>query len=204
MKNLLFAFIVTFIFMSFGFVKPILKGEETYKVIPGETNIVWVGKKYGGGHSGTIQLSEGFITMNKSKLVGGSFEFDMKSIIVSDLKDPNYKLKLTNHLKSPDFFDVEKFPTAKFIVTESRKINKNQFAVTGDLTVKGITKVISFPIFVSVADNGNALAVVSSKFKIDRTQFDIKYNSATFFPNIADKAINNDFEIEITQMVARK
>ncbi|SMO59609.1 YceI family protein [Solitalea koreensis] len=204
MKKLIFSFIIAFAYINLGFIKPVLKGEETYKVVPSESNIVWFAKKVGGGHSGTIQLSEGYITMKGDKLAGGTFEFDMKSIAVSDIKDPNYKEKLIKDLKSDNFFGVEKFPTATFIITKTKKIDKSHFVVTGDLTIKGITKPVSFPVFVSVTDNGNALAVVSPKFKIERTQFGIKYNSATFFPNIADKAISDDFELEITQLVARK
>src|SRR2546428_11455294 len=98
MKKLLFSFIIVIAYINLGFVKPVLKGQDTYKVSPSETNIVWFARQVGGGHSGTIQLSEGYITMKGAKLVGGTFEFNMKSIIDSDLKDPNYNAKLTEHL----------------------------------------------------------------------------------------------------------
>ncbi|AFD09445.1 YceI family protein [Solitalea canadensis] len=190
-------------FLCFSFI-PAKKDEISYKVDPSQTNIVWFGKKVTGIHSGSLKLKEGYVTFKNEKLAGGTFEFDMTSITVSDLKDPNYNSKLVNHLKSDDFFSVEKFPTAKFEITKAKHLGKNQYAVTGKLTIKGITKEVMFPAFVSLSDNGGAVAIITNKFKVDRTQFEIKYGSASFFDSLGDKAIDNDFELEVTQMVARR
>ncbi|MCO4293224.1 YceI family protein [Solitalea sp. MAHUQ-68] len=203
MKKILLLTLSIIAFVSFAFISA-KSDEVTYKVDVSQTNVVWFGKKVTGMHSGSIQLSEGYVRMKNDKLAGGTFEFDMKSITDIDLKDPNYNAKLVNDLKSDNFFNVEKFPTAKFEITKAKSLGKNQYAVTGNLTVKGITKEIQFPAFVSVSDNGGALAIISNKFKVNRTQFDIKYRSASFFESLGDKAIDDDFELEITQMVARR
>ncbi|UKJ08396.1 YceI family protein [Solitalea lacus] len=204
MKKILFFTLSLIAFVSFSFIPATNKDVVTYKIDPSQTNIVWFGKKVTGMHSGALQLSEGYITMKNEKLAGGTFEFDMKSITVSDLKDPNYNQKLVSHLKSDDFFAVDKFPTAKFEITKAKHLGKNQYAVTGNLTVKGITKEVMIPAFVSISDNGGAVAVITNKFKINRIQFDIKYRSANFVEDIGDKAIDDDFELEVTQMIARR
>ncbi|POY34821.1 lipid-binding protein [Solitalea longa] len=203
MKKILLLSLSVIAFISFAFISA-KKDEVTYKVDATQTNIVWFGKKITGMHSGSLQLSEGYVTMKNGKLAGGTFEFDMKSITDNDLKDPNYNAKLVNDLKSDNFFAVDKFPTAKFVITKAKSLGKNQYAVTGNLTLKGITKEIQFPAFVSPSDNGGAVAIITNKFKVNRIQFDIKYRSASIFSDIGDKAIDDDFELEITQMIARR
>ncbi|MFZ0598108.1 MAG: YceI family protein [Flavobacterium sp.] len=102
-----------------------------------------------------------------------------------------YQGKLNGHLKADDFFGTEKFPTAKLVFKKiGTTKTANVYAVTADLTIKGITKPVTFDLTV----NPNS---ATTAFKVDRTKYDIKYNSGNFFENLGDKTINDDFELAV-------
>lgn len=153
------------------------------------STITWVGKKVTGSHDGTVKLQSGQLTFNKGKLTGGVFVIDMKSIVVTDL-DGEYKTKLENHLKSDDFFGVEKHPTARLVFRKIKAVGKNQFDVTANLTIKGVTKPISFRLNM----DGNK---ASTKLDINRTEYNIRYGSGKFFDNLGDKMIYDNFEVNV-------
>lgn len=110
----------------------------TYKVDPAKSEIKWNGKKVTGEHYGKIDLKEGSFTLDGNKLTGGKFVADMTTITSEDVTDKNYNAKLVGHLKSDDFFSVEKHPTATFVVTKATATGANKYDVTGNLTIKGI------------------------------------------------------------------
>ncbi len=122
-------------------------------------------------------------------LIGGEFIVDMTSLTVDDLKGMKKKF-LTKHLKSDDFFDVKKHATSSLIFTEVIKA-KNSYAITADLTIKGITKPVS--IYMGIVDNK-----ATTKLKINRTHYNIKYRSTSFFDNLKNKAINDEFDLDVT------
>jgi polyisoprenoid-binding protein YceI len=93
-------------------------------------------------------------------------------------------------MKADDFFGTEKFPTAKLVFKKVVAKSTNVFTVTGDLTIKGITKPVTF----DLATTANS---ASTKFMVDRTKYDIKYGSGTFFSSIGDKAIADEFELDV-------
>jgi polyisoprenoid-binding protein YceI len=162
-----------------------------------KSSLVWTGKKIGGDHTGKISLASGSLQVEKNKLVGGAFEIDMNSITNTDLTDADYNAKLVGHLKSDDFFGVEKHPKATFKITKAAPITKageNNYQITGDLSIKGKTETISFPAAVKV--NGDAAEAVA-KIVVDRTKFNVRYGSPSFFANLGDKAINNEFIIDL-------
>lgn len=163
--------------------------KEKKQIKAKSSSVKWVGKKITGQHDGAIDVKNGFLTFKGKKLVGGTVVIDMSSIIVSDLKGKS-KGKLEGHLKADDFFGVEKHKTSK-IVFKKIKGKSGTFNVTADLTIKGITKSVNFDISVK----GD---VATAKLKVDRTQFGIKYGSSSFFDNLKDKAIDNEFEIEVS------
>jgi polyisoprenoid-binding protein YceI len=177
----------------FAFVRP--SATVTYQVDTQQSKIIWKGKKVTGEHYGNVSLSGGSLTATDGKLKGGSFETDLRTLTVTDLTDKDYNAKLVGHLKGDDFFAVEKHPVSKFVITRVAPLSGDQVTVAGKLTIKGITKDISFPATVK-ADAGKLTA--SAKIPVDRTQFDIKYRSANFFENLGDKAISNDFELDVT------
>jgi polyisoprenoid-binding protein YceI len=154
------------------------------------SSIAWLAKKVTGEHNGTVGISAGALNVDGNKLIGGNFTIDLKTIKDLDLTDPGYNQKLVGHLSSGDFFEVEKFPTASFVIT---KVAGNQ--VTGNLTVKGITKSITFPAEIAVK-GGKVTA--KANITIDRTDFNIRFNSKKFFESIGDKAIYDDFALTVS------
>ncbi len=170
-----------------------------YSVNVTESAIEWKGETVAKFHTGTVDLKEGNLEMIDGKLTGGSFEVSMASINCTDLEG-EWKGKLEGHLKSDDFFGVETYPTATFVMTEAKQLDGGNYEVTGDFTVKGKTEVITFNTEVTEAD-GNITAV--SEFTFDRAKFDVRYGSDNFFDNLGDKAIYNDIPLKITLKAAR-
>jgi len=158
------------------------------------SSIQWYGKKLGSTHEGNIQLKSGNFELENDQLVAGSFVADMTSITNTDLKNGEYNQKLTGHLKSDDFFGVEQFPTANFKLTQSSKFNDGKATVKGDITIKGKTESISF----EVVRTGKEY---TANVDIDRSKFDVRYGSNSFFDNLGDKAIDDIFTLAIKLVV---
>jgi polyisoprenoid-binding protein YceI len=154
---------------------------KTYKVDLAGSTLGWTGTKPSGKHNGTVALSGGSLQVKKGKVLGGNFTLDMKSIADTDMQGGG-KEGLEKHLKSPDFFDVEKYPTAMFEITGITSLAATQHVfyegathnISGNLTMHGVTKNISFPAMVNV--NGKSLTA-SADFNVDRTEWGISYGS---------------------------
>ena len=170
------------------------KKEERFAVDVNKSSIVWKAAKVTGEHEGTLKLSSGFLLLNDNSLKAGSFNIDMRSISVTDLKGESQK-NLLNHLKSDSFFAVAANPVSTFEITKVNPVADNQVSVTGNLTIKGITNSISFPAIVK--RQKNTVAAIANNIKIDRTKFDIKYRSKSFFGDLGDKAIDDEFELSV-------
>ncbi|MDO1511867.1 YceI family protein [Maribacter confluentis] len=166
------------------------KEDEKKQVNVSASTVTWKGYKVTGEHNGTIKLKSGFLEMNGKKLTGGEFVVDMTTISCSDLEPGQGKEKLEGHLKSGDFFGVENHPTSKLVFTSVKPMNDTSYTVTGDLTIKGITSPVT--LVVSMFEN-KATATI----KVDRTKFDIKYGSGSFFDNLGDKAIYDEFDLVV-------
>jgi len=162
---------------------------ETKQVDTDQSIINWVGHKVTGQHEGTISLQEGVLEFNEDFLTGGNFVMDMTSINTTDLEG-DYKKKLDGHLKADDFFGVKNHQKATLVFTSVTK-NETNYAVVGDLTIKGITNKITFDL--AVSDN-----TATTTFQVDRTKFGIKYGSASFFDGLKDKAIYNEFDLKVS------
>ncbi|MBG8552419.1 MULTISPECIES: YceI family protein [Hymenobacter] len=175
-----------------------------YKLQPQLSTMGWLAKKVTGQHNGTVQFKDGEMLVRGNKLVGGTFTADMNSLKVVDIKDEGTNGKLVGHLRSDDFFSIEKNPTSTFKITNITPIKAdaqgNNATITGDLTIKGITKPVTFPAKIGVK-NGKASA--SGVATIDRTQFDIRYGSKSFFESIGDKAIDDTFTLSFN-VIANK
>ena len=163
---------------------------QTKKINVATSAIEWVGKKVTGQHNGTVNFKEGSLIFKGKALKGGSFVVDMNSLTATDLQG-EYKDKLDGHLKDDDFFGTAKFATSTLVIKKTASKAKNVYAVTADLTIKGITNPITFDLTV----NGKT---ATTSFNIDRTKYDIKYGSKSFFDSIGDKAINDEFELKVT------
>lgn len=155
-----------------------------------KSTIGWIGKKIGGQHEGFINVKSGSMEIKNDQILSGEFIIDMNSITCTDLEDKEYNQKLVGHLKSDDFFGVEKFPTASLKVTKATKISNGKAKVTGDITIKGKTETITF----DLAKNGNNY---TTKLEIDRSKYNVKYGSTSFFDSLGDKAIDDIFTLDI-------
>ena len=178
-----------------------ISAQATFNVNIHTAKINWKGFKPTGEHYGTISLKSGSFIVNNGEIIDGDFVIDMTSIINVDI-DPSSKgnAKLVNHLKSKDFFNVEKHPTASFKITSTEK-KEDKILIRGDLTIKNKTNPIEFLAIVKMVNN--QLIFNSETFKIDRSKWNIEYKSKSFFSNLADKFIYDDMEISIS-MEAQK
>ena len=154
-----------------------------------ESTLTWVGSKVTGSHEGTIDLESGYLTLEKNNLIGGKFIIDMTTVICTDLSGKG-KASIENHLKSDDFFSVDKFPTASLTILDVKKNGLGQYKVNANITIKEITQKIVF-------DAEIKERTAKAKLVIDRTEFGIIYKSGNFFEELADKAIYDEFELSI-------
>lgn len=213
MKTYLFALAALFFAASCGnSAQNKIEGKDSQAVASGEginlavdtqaSFIKWQGSKPAGAgsHDGTISIKEGTLTINGSELVSGSFVIDMNSIADKDLTDTAMNKMLVDHLKSADFFDVEKYPEAYFAITGIEAVSGRDsitHTVSGNLKMKDIEKNITFDAVIS--KEGNVYKAVTLPFAIDRTQWNVQFGSKTIFANLKDQIIND--EIELPQMV---
>jgi polyisoprenoid-binding protein YceI len=163
---------------------------QTSKIDAKKSAINWVGKKVTGEHSGTIGIKDGALVFKKKALTGGNFTVDMTTIEVTDLDTNSGKGSLEGHLKADDFFGVDKYKTAKLVFTKVASKGKGVYSVTANLTIKDKTNPVTFDITV-------AGKTATAKVIVDRTKYDIKYNSKSFFGSIGDKAIDDEFELNV-------
>ncbi len=176
--------------------------EDSYNVSTKESKLEWFAEKVTGKHNGVVNIKSGSLTMAEGVLKKGDFLIDMPTIEATDLTG-EYKQKLDGHLKSADFFDVEKFNTAKIVIKNANLLDKAKgtYNVTGDLTIKGITHEITFPATLKVS-GGNVTG--NAEFSINRTKWDIKYGSANFFESLGDKAIYDDIKFKVALVAKAK
>lgn len=168
---------------------------ETYMINSDSTQLMWKGSKAAGDHVGTIAVTEGELSVENNAITAGKFVIDMNSIDETEPMSEEMETKLVGHLKSPDFFNVDSFPTADFVVTGFANNT-----LTGNLTILGTSKEISFPVNYTV--EGNTLTA-DANFTIDRTQWGIQYGSGDFFDLAADRIISNNIEFTV-KLVAQK
>ena len=185
--------------VSFAFTTP--NGEvTTYQADLSESVINWKAYKVTGSHTGTVPLKSGSLEYTDGKLSGGTFEIDMTKMTVTDLEG-EWKDKLEGHLKSPDFFGIEKFPTAKFVITQVvSRGTPGDYKIVGNLTIKEKTNEIRFMAKINEAE-GKVTA--SGETTVDRSRYDVRYGSGSFFDNLGDKTIYDEFDLTIN-LVAKK
>ncbi len=164
-----------------------------------QSTIAWTGYKVTGKHNGKVNLKSGELKFDGTKLIGGSFEIDMTSITTTDMSG-EYATKLDNHLKSDDFFGTTNHPVAKFVITTAVSQGQDLYKISGDLTIKGIKKPIRFN--ASIKDENNQKTATAA-IKIDRSDFDVKYGSGSFFDNLGDKTIYDEFDLDVKLVTSK-
>ncbi len=172
--------------------------EKTYQVNSEKSKVQWFAEKVTGTHNGTVTVSEGSFTLADGKLVGGEIVVDMNTITVLDLQG-EWKGKLENHLKSDDFFSVEKFETATITITDVKTTGEGTYKVGANLTIKGNTNRVEFDAIVKTSGKE---AIASAELVIDRSKYDVRYGSGSFFDDLGDKTIYDDFKLKV-ELVAQ-
>jgi polyisoprenoid-binding protein YceI/DNA-binding MarR family transcriptional regulator len=173
-------------------------GAKTFVIDAAASSLEWYASKVTGEHNGTVPIKGGELAVENNKLSAGKFTMDMTQIVVLDLTDAETNGKLTGHLKSEDFFSVEKSPESSFELVSAEAIEgaaagAANYNVKGNLTIKGITKAISFPAIITMSESE---LTANAEVAIDRTEWDIKYGSGKFFEGLGDKMINDEFKIK--------
>ena len=187
MKNILFFISIIIIGVS-----PV-KAQQKLVADAGQTKLQWLGEKVTGQHTGTISLKDGWLTWNDNRITGGEFNIDMTTI-----KDSEGNAMLEKHLKSDDFFGVEKFPVTKLVLTGSESFEKGTAVVKGNLTIKDITNPIEFTAAVQKKDEGTWFY---ANIIVDRTKYNVRYGSGKFFDNLGDKIIYDEFKLKVNLLV---
>jgi polyisoprenoid-binding protein YceI len=172
---------------------------EKYNIDTKGSVVMWKGGNLAGSntHTGYISISKGELYTQNGQFSGGTAEVDMNTIADETHSGDS---GLVKHLKNPDFFDVETFPTATIVLTKAAPATGGNTYVTGNLTIKGLTHPVSFPARVEVK---GGTVTMSGKLSIDRTLWDIRYKSGKFFDNLADETISDFIEFDI-KIVAKK
>jgi polyisoprenoid-binding protein YceI len=158
-----------------------------------KTTLLWLGEKVTGQHAGTVKLQSGWLNWQDNKILAGEFNIDMVS-----LKDVDNNKNLMGHLKSDDFFGVAKYPVAKLVITGSTPFDKGSATVSGTLTIKDVSNPIEFKATTQKKDDGTWFF---ANISVDRTKYNIRYGSGSFFDNLGDKTIYDEFKLKVNLLV---
>jgi len=178
--------------------------DTEFSIDPANSIVEWKGTKPTGEHVGTVNIKQGNIKVKDGNLVAGKFTLDMTSIVNKDLTDAEWNKKLVDHLNSSDFFNTAEFPESTFELTSAKPYDGSPVEgdeqpthyITGNLTIKGIAKSITFPALVQM--DKTMFKATSTQFVIDRTEWDVRYQSKKFFDDLKDKFIYDEIGIRIS------
>ena len=191
MKNIILSFVLSvFTLIAIG-TNPHI---DHVRVDAKKSTVKWMGSKITDGHVGIINIQKGVLMIEHGTLVGGQISIDMTSIENTD-QEGKWKANLEGHLKSDDFFNVDKFPLATITITKAIKGTEYNYKIIADLTIKGITHSVTFNAEVNIK---KVEFFATAKIKIDRTKWDIVYNSGNFFKDLGDKLILDEIELDIS------
>jgi len=161
-----------------------------YTFIPEKSVLKWNGKKVTGEHYGKVALKSGELTLDKDRIITGNFIIDLRTITCEDLPEGEWNDKLVGHLKSDDFFGVNRYPEAVLKIKGSSPLSNGVFKVQADLTIKGITKPVEFE--ARKSEKGFSALVT-----VDRSEYNVRYGSGKFFQNLGDNLIYDNFTLDV-------
>lgn len=181
---------LTLLIVAIGFfiASPALYAQKSEMSVT-DSKITWTGKKVTGSHTGHIKLLSGYLEKSGDDFVSGKFVVDMTSISNEDIDDPDNKAKLVGHLKSDDFFAVDKYPTATLVIQNGEKAGSDTYEFSGEMTIRDQTNPVSF----EASADGKTFR---GTMVIDRSKYNVRFGSGSFFDNLGDKLIYDDFELE--------
>ena len=164
--------------------------DNIYNIETAQSQITWTGREVStSSHYGTLDFVSGNFEISNGEIVNGEFIVDMTSINNQDMEGDS-KARLEGHLKSDDFFSVESYPTAAISINSSELISDGKWNVSADLSIKGFTHPVNFEM-ISSEDGWSANLV------FDRSKYDVRFRSGSFFENLGDKLIYDDIELSI-------
>ena len=164
--------------------------DNIYNIETAQSQITWTGREVStSSHYGTLDFVSGNFEISNGAIVNGEFIVDMTSINNQDMEGDS-KARLEGHLKSDDFFSVESYPTAAISINSSELISDGKWNVSADLSIKGFTHPVNFEM-ISSEDGWSANLV------FDRSKYDVRFRSGSFFENLGDKLIYDDIELSI-------
>ena len=164
--------------------------DNIYNLDTAQSQITWTGREVSTSyHYGTLDFVSGNFEISNGAIVNGEFIVDMTSINNQDMEGDS-KARLEGHLKSDDFFSVESYPTASISINSSELISDGKWNVSADLSIKGFTHPVNFEM-ISSEDGWSANLV------FDRSKYDVRFRSGSFFENLGDKLIYDDIELSI-------
>ena len=164
--------------------------DNIYNIETAQSQITWTGREVStSSHYGTLDFVSGNFEISNGTIVNGEFIVDMTSINNQDMEGDS-KARLEGHLKSDDFFSVESYPTAAISINSSELISDGKWNVSADLSIKGFTHPVNFEM-ISSEDGWSANLV------FDRSKYDVRFRSGSFFENLGDKLIYDDIELSI-------
>ncbi|GAB4425292.1 MAG: hypothetical protein OHK0039_42960 [Bacteroidia bacterium] len=170
------------------------EGSTIYTVDAAASTLYWKGNKVAYNHYGTLAIKGGSFAVQGGQLAAGTVEIDMNSIVDIDITDPNDNAKLVGHLKSDDFFSTAAHPTASLVLTGVSTDTAGQQMVSGNLTIKGITHQVTFPATIEMTADGLS---AKARFSFDRSKWDVRFGSGSFFEDLGDKLILDDIELSL-------
>jgi rhodanese-related sulfurtransferase len=174
--------------------------DGTYRIDTGNSRLEWIGRNLNNRHYGRIAIREGELAIANGRPAGGGIVLDMQSISNLDLQDPTWHDMLIRHLKSDDFFAVERFPTASFTLAgweaqEGISPEAPRWMATGDLTIKDVTRPVRFPAIVAPQQDGSIKA--HAAFDIDRTLWNVCYGSCRLFERLGMHLVHDMISLEL-------
>ncbi|MGM0567298.1 MAG: YceI family protein [Bacteroidota bacterium] len=187
LRTFLLAFATLFIFSEAAIAQ-----NKTVELDKRSGTVEWEGKKIGGGHNGEIDIKDGKLTFKDGELSKAHVVIDMNSIVNHDLDDQESNAKLVGHLKSDDFFGVKKYPEATFKSTSIEAKGSGKYHIKGNMTIKEDTNPVEFTAEVSTSKSSYS---AEGSFEIDRSKYNVRYGSKSFFDNLGDNVIYDDFRI---------
>ena len=177
--------------------------DGTYALDAEASSLYWEAYKPVGGHMGGINLERGELIIQNGQPHSGSFIMDMTSISNSDIENESMRTSLINHLKSDDFFSVADYPTARFDITKVVPYAGEEdydYEVEGDLSIRDVTD--SITMYARIDGSGDKLTGYA-KAEVDRTKYDITIRSGSFFEELGDQLIKDEFTLEMDLVANR-
>jgi rhodanese-related sulfurtransferase/polyisoprenoid-binding protein YceI len=156
--------------------------------------IKWTGANLANSHTGTLFFAGGMLQLRQGQLEDATFQIAMKSLACDDIKETEINQMLVRHLSSDDFFDVAKYPIAKFQLTSAEPLppgtaGSPNYEITGRLTLKGVTDKVTFPAIAGQPEPATIIAQAHLQF--DRTHWDVLYGSGRFFAFLGKHLVND-------------